>query len=99
MFTHLTDLDSAPPDATPPPARLHDNTMQHGDLLRLFEQAPGFVCFFRGPEHVYELQNQAHHRLAEFKDIIGKPVRVALPELTGQGFFELLDDVYQSGVA
>jgi signal transduction histidine kinase/DNA-binding response OmpR family regulator len=98
MFTHLTDLDSAPIDATPPPARLHDNTMQHRDLLRLFEQAPGFVCFFRGPEHVYELQNQAHHRLAEFKDIIGKPVRVALPELTGQGFFELLDDVYRTGV-
>jgi signal transduction histidine kinase/DNA-binding response OmpR family regulator len=69
------------------------------ELLRLFEQAPGFVCFFRGPQHVYELQNHAHHRLAGFKDIIGKPVRVALPELEGQQFFELLDQVFASGQA
>lgn len=60
----------------------------------MFEQAPGFVCFFRGPAHIYELQNDAHHRLAEYKDIIGKPVREALPELEGQGFFELLDQVF-----
>jgi signal transduction histidine kinase/DNA-binding response OmpR family regulator len=69
------------------------------ELLRLFEQAPGFVCFFRGPQHVYELQNHAHHRLAGFKDIIGKPVREALPELEGQQFFELLDQVFASGQA
>jgi len=96
MSTDSFDLDSFSVP-TPPTARLHDNRLEYNDLLRLFEQAPGFVCFFRGPEHVYELQNQAHHRLAEFKDIIGKPVRVALPELTGQGFYELLDDVYATG--
>lgn len=98
MFTHLSDLDGAAPDTPLPPRRLHDNRLEHRDLLRLFEQAPGFVCFFRGPDHVYELQNQAHHRLAEFKDIIGKPVRAALPELAGQGFFELLDNVFATGV-
>jgi len=96
MSTDSFDLDSFSVPA-PPTARLHDNRLEYHDLLRLFEQAPGFVCFFRGPEHVYELQNQAHHRLAEFKDIIGKPVRVALPELTGQGFYELLDDVFATG--
>ena len=69
------------------------------DLLRLFEQAPGFVCFFRGPQHIYELQNHAHHRLAGFRDIVGKPVREALPELEGQQFFELLDQVFASGQA
>ncbi|MBK4738436.1 hybrid sensor histidine kinase/response regulator [Noviherbaspirillum pedocola] len=78
-------------------AALAARTEEYRQLLRLFEQAPGFVCFFRGPEHVYELQNAAHHRLAEFKDIIGKPVRQALPELEGQGFFELLDGVFESG--
>jgi signal transduction histidine kinase/DNA-binding response OmpR family regulator len=77
--------------------RHRDTSQAYRDLLRLFEQAPGFVCFFRGPEHVYELQNRSHHRLAEFKDIIGKPVREALPELAGQGFFELLDQVFTSG--
>jgi PAS domain S-box-containing protein len=78
-------------------ALLRERTEQSRHLLRLFEQAPGFVCFFRGPEHVYELQNEAHHRLAGYRDIIGKPVREALPELAGQGFFELLDGVFRSG--
>ncbi|MCC8392565.1 response regulator [Paraburkholderia sp. MMS20-SJTR3] len=78
---------------------LDARTREYQELLRLFEQAPGFVCFFRGPEHVYQLQNSAHHRLAGFRDILGKPVRQALPELVGQGFFELLDEVYRSGKA
>lgn len=78
-------------------ALLQARTEQSQHLLRLFEQAPGFVCFFRGPTHIYELQNAAHHRLAGLRDIIGKPVREALPELEGQGFFELLDGVYNSG--
>jgi PAS domain S-box-containing protein len=78
-------------------AALAERTEAYRQLLRLFEQAPGFVCFFRGPEHVYELQNEAHHRLAEHRDIIGKPVRLALPELEGQGFFELLDQVFKTG--
>jgi PAS domain S-box-containing protein len=31
------------------------------------------------------------------RDIIGKPVKKALPELDGQGLFDLLDRVYQTG--
>ncbi|MFP5391121.1 MAG: response regulator [Gammaproteobacteria bacterium] len=77
-------------------ALLAARTEQSRHLLRLVEQAPGFVCFFRGPTHIYELQNESHHRLAGYRDILGKPVREALPELEGQGFFELLDQVYAS---
>jgi PAS domain S-box-containing protein len=109
MSRYFSETDS-PPSASEPAAlagpaagqganieRPGHTSQEYRDLLRLFEQAPGFVCFFRGPEHVYELQNQAHHRLAQFKDIIGKPVRQALPELEGQGFFELLDKVFTTG--
>ncbi|MEN3296842.1 MAG: hypothetical protein V7642_6095 [Burkholderiales bacterium] len=78
-------------------AVLQAKTEEYENLLRLFEQAPGFVCFFRGPEHIYELQNKAHSQLAQHRDIIGKPVRKALPELDGQGFFELLDNVFATG--
>lgn len=66
-------------------------------LRRLFDQAPGFMVFQRGPEHVYELANQAYFDLIGRRDIIGKPVREALPDLEGQGFFELLDRVYETG--
>jgi PAS domain S-box-containing protein len=80
-------------------AALEAKTAEHEHLLRLFDQAPGFVVFFRGPEHVYELQNASHARLTHYRDIIGKPVRKALPELEGQDFFELLDKVFATGEA
>ncbi|MDB5729286.1 MAG: domain S-box protein, partial [Noviherbaspirillum sp.] len=80
-------------------AVLQAKIAEYEHLLRLFEQAPGFVCFFRGPEHVYELANEAHSQLAQHREIMGKSVRDALPELEGQGFYELLDNVYTTGEA
>ena len=66
-------------------------------LRQLFEQAPGFMCMLRGPEHRFELANTAYLRLVGQRDILDKPVREALPEIEGQGFFELLDRVYATG--
>jgi signal transduction histidine kinase/DNA-binding response OmpR family regulator len=66
-------------------------------MRRLFEQAPGFICFLSGPKHVFELANAAYYQLVGHRDILGKPVREALPEVEGQGFFELLDKVFTSG--
>jgi PAS domain S-box-containing protein len=63
----------------------------------LFEQAPGIIAVLRGPEHVFELTNQSYLQLIGHRQIVGKPARQALPEVVGQGFFELLDRVYTSG--
>ncbi|MBF5044970.1 PAS domain S-box protein [Aggregicoccus sp. 17bor-14] len=75
---------------------LHAET-QH--LRRLFKQAPGFTAFLRGREHVFELANDSYYQLVGHRDILGKPVREALPEVAGQGYFELLDQVFTSGEA
>ena len=66
-------------------------------LRRMFDQAPGFMAMLRGPEHVFELANAAYMQLVGHRDVVGKPVRAALPEIEGQGFFELLDNVLASG--
>jgi signal transduction histidine kinase/CheY-like chemotaxis protein len=66
-------------------------------LLGLFEQAPGIMAVLRGPDHVFELTNQSYLQLIGHRQIVGKPARAALPEVAGQGFFELLDRVYTSG--
>jgi signal transduction histidine kinase/CheY-like chemotaxis protein len=68
-------------------------------LRRLLEQASVFAAFLRGPGHVFEIANHAYLRLIGLRDVHGQPIRQALPELQGQGFFELLDQVYASGVA
>lgn len=68
------------------------------DRLRtLFEQAPGFMAVLRGPLHVFELANAAFLRFIDRQDIIGKPVRDALPDLESQPFFAQLDRVYATG--
>jgi PAS domain S-box-containing protein len=64
---------------------------------RLFEQAPGFITILRGPDHVFEFANATYRRLFGERDFVGKTAREAFPELESQGFFELLDRVYQTG--
>jgi PAS domain S-box-containing protein len=66
-------------------------------LRSLFEQAPGFMAVLRGPTHVFEIANASYSQVVGHRDILGKPVAEALPEIAGQGFFELLDQVYASG--
>jgi len=66
-------------------------------LVTLFEQAPGIIAVLRGPDHVFELTNRSYLQLVGHRALVGKAARDALPEVQGQGFFELLDHVYQTG--
>ncbi|MFE0501822.1 PAS domain-containing protein [Lysobacter soli] len=66
-------------------------------LTDLFEQAPGFMAVLRGPDNVFDLANEAYERLIGRRDFIGVPLREVLPELRDQGFFELLDQVRETG--
>lgn len=75
------------------------NVAERERLKQMFEQAPGLMAMLRGPNHVFELANPAYMQLIGDREIIGKPVREALPEIEGQGFLKLLDDVYRSGTA
>ncbi len=68
-------------------------------LAEVFRNAPVSIGFLRGPEHVFEFVNDEYRRLFFERDVLGKTVRDALPELKGQGIYELLDRVYQSGEA
>lgn len=65
-------------------------------LREYFQHAPGAVALLRGAEHVFEMVNPAYQKLIGNRDVIGKPVAVALPEVINQGFLELLDRVYRS---
>ena len=66
-------------------------------LHRFFMNAPALIAIHRGPEHVYEFSNHLNTQLLGNRELLGKPVRQAQPELEGQGFYELLDRVYRTG--
>jgi signal transduction histidine kinase/ActR/RegA family two-component response regulator len=75
--------------------RLDENERLH----RLFAQAPSVMAVLRGPQHVFELANNAYLALVGGREVRGLPIRDALPDLAGQGFFEQLDRVYATGEA
>jgi len=63
----------------------------------LFHQAPAPIALLRGPAHLFEFVNDAYRRLVGGRDVVGKAVLEALPEVANQGFSELLDRVYRNG--
>ena len=66
-------------------------------LRALFEQSPSFIAVLRGPEHRFELVNPGYMQLVAHRSVLGMPAREAIPEVEGQGFFELLDGVFATG--
>ena len=66
-------------------------------LRELFESAPAFFALLRGPDHIFELTNPLYQKLIANRDVIGKSLREALPEVEEQGFIRILDEVYTTG--
>ena len=90
----LSEIGAALQDAASLLRQRERHQRAENRLRQLFEQAPGFMAVLRGPRHVFELVNAAYFQLVGHRDIIGKPVAEALPEVEGQGYLELLDQVY-----
>ena len=66
-------------------------------LVDMFMQAPGFVAVLAGPDHVFQFYNEAYRRLIGHRDVEGRPVAEALPEVEGQGYIDMLDSVFETG--
>ncbi|AUD06562.1 PAS domain-containing sensor histidine kinase [Spirosoma pollinicola] len=69
-------------------------------LLTLFEQSPvGLATISASDELVFQWANSFYGELVARppQDIVGKPLLDALPELTGQGFDEILKNVIATG--
>ncbi len=79
-----------------------DNRRLHAErnrLMDLFIQAPGFVAVLTGPDHVFQMHNTACGQMVGGRPILGLPLAQAVPELAGQGFISLLDEVRTTGEA
>ena len=66
-------------------------------LEEVFRRAPSFIVAMRGAELVYEFVNEAYYQLVGHREILGKPLLEALPEIRGQGFDTLLNRVRETG--
>ena len=62
-------------------------------------QSPMAIGFLRGKDMVIEIANEMILKIwGKDESIIGLPLIQALPEIEGQGFIELLDRVYTTGI-
>ena len=57
------------------------------------------MALLNGPNHEFAFVNEAYVEMVarDITQLIGKTAREVFPEVGGQGYFELLDRVYQSG--
>ncbi len=68
-------------------------------LARVFESLPAAAALLDGPDHVYAAASARYRDLVGGRELLGRPVREALPELAEQGLVDLLDRVYATGAA
>ncbi|MBA2671166.1 MAG: PAS domain-containing protein, partial [Gemmatimonadetes bacterium] len=66
-------------------------------LQQVFTHAPAFIAVTRGTDHTFEMVNPAYQRMLTDRELVGRKMREALPELEGQGLFEMRDRVYTDG--
>ena len=66
-------------------------------LHAVLELTPVAICILEGPGHVFSFVNPAYRAFASGRDLLGKPLLEALPELRGHGFDTRLDRVMATG--
>ena len=76
---------------------LREVEAERSRLAEVFRHAPSFMAVLSGPTHVFERANDRYLELIGGREVIGQPIRAALPEVEGQGYFEMLEGVLRSG--
>ena len=64
----------------------------------VFEQAPIAVAVMTGPELVYSIASPRYREMLGGRQLVGLPLRTALPELSGQEVIETVRRVFDTGV-
>ena len=64
----------------------------------LYHHAPGFIATSQGPDHRITFANESYRHFVGYDNLVGLTVAEAMPEIAEQGFIEILDRVYQTGV-
>jgi two-component system, LuxR family, sensor kinase FixL len=77
----------------------YDRTVKRpSEAFALYESAPGFIATAEGPEHRFTFANASYRKFVGRSALEGRTVAEALPEIVTQGFIDILDRVYRTGV-
>ena len=93
----FTDISAARAAERERERLLGELRLERSRLAYIFQQAPAFLAVLRGPRLVFELANDAYYQLVGHRELIGKAVFDALPEVRDQGFETRLARVLETG--
>ena len=96
-FGTLTDIHDQKQAEAERGALIAQLDAERARLAELFRAAPAFIAVLRGPEHRFEMANPPYIQLVGHRELEGRTVAEALPEVVEQGFVEILDGVYHDG--
>ena len=74
-----------------------ETIIERDRLRNFFLQAPAGICVLDGPELTFELINPLYQQLFPGRELLGKPLLKAVPEVKGSAIWEVLQDVYTTG--
>lgn len=66
-------------------------------LYEFFRQAPAGICVMSGPNFIYELANDNYQALLPGRELLGRSMFDAVPELIGTPVEKALKEVYATG--
>ena len=75
---------------------LAELSLAQARLADVFRLAPSFLAVITGPDLVFDLVNDAYYQLVGHRDILGKPLLEALPEIRGQGYDTIVHNVVRT---
>lgn len=65
----------------------------------IFADSSTSMAVLKGDDFIYEVANKSYLSLFNNRDLVGQPLLKALPELKGQVFPRLMEQVYKTGIA
>ena len=65
-------------------------------LHDVFMRAPALIAILRGPQHVFEFANAAYQKTLGHRELLGKPIGEAVPDLSPT-LLAIFDTVYRTG--
>ncbi len=74
-----------------------ESESQRSRLNQFLMQAPAGICILDGPNFVFELINPLYQQLFPGRNLLGKPLLEAVPEIEGQPIWDIIQNVYHTG--
>jgi PAS domain S-box-containing protein len=74
-----------------------ETELQRKDLYDFIMEAPAGICLLTGRDMLFELVNAQYQQLLPNREIMGKPLFEALPELIDQPIEKILEAVFETG--